>query len=49
MQHAFRRQKGAKEFGSLPKIKKPLGKPSVDASAILKWVLSKSCPRSPTV
>jgi len=49
MQHAFRGQKGAKEFGSLPKIKIPLGEPSVDVSVILKWVLSKYCPRSPTV
>lgn len=49
MQHAFRRQKSAKEFFSPPKIKRPLGKPNVDASVILKWVLSKSCPRSRTV
>jgi hypothetical protein len=49
VQHAFRCQKGAEEFGSLPKIKRPLGKSSVDASVFLKWVLSKSCPRSPTV
>lgn len=49
MQHVFRRQKSAKEFVSLPKIKRPLRKQNVDASVILKWELSKSCPRSPTV
>lgn len=49
MQHTFRSQKGTKEFGSIPKIKRLLGKPSVDISVILKWVFSRSCPRSPTV
>ena len=49
MQHAFGRQKGAHEFGLIPKMKRPLGKSSLDASVTLKWALSKSRPSSPTV